>query len=122
MRRARASYELFLIIVVVALTVLTASGIYQVRLQVKNSKLLINELQMLRSAISLYHVVNKSYPQELGDLLSEEYSLENEEMGAYLKQMPPTKQGLVIDPFGNPYYYDKQSGWVSTSSQGYTNW
>jgi len=122
MRRARASYELFLIVVVVALTVLMASGIYQARLRVKNSKLLINELQMMRSAISLYHVVNKSYPQELGDLLEEEYSLGSEEMGAYLKQMPPTKQGLVIDPFGNPYYYNKQSGWISTSSQGYTNW
>lgn len=95
----RASYEIFLVTVVVLLSVMLAIGIYRGQTKVEKGRLLMHELSMMRAEISRYKMTNRENPPNLGII-----------------------HGVTIDPFGAPYGYDTNSGWVKSTSRGYELW
>lgn len=68
MKKKRSTFEVVLISVVVMLSLVLGAGIYAGRATVQKRRLLIQELSMLRSAISLYAVINKQLPPDLVEL------------------------------------------------------
>jgi competence protein ComGC len=95
----RPKYEVVIVTMVVIITIIISIGIYSERSKVNKRKLLITEMDTLRSNIALYIIHNKSKPPSL-DALS----------------LPK------IDPFGNEYTYDPETGRVSSITEGYESW
>jgi type II secretory pathway pseudopilin PulG len=117
----RSPFEIIVVIIVVTLSVLLAAGLYAGRMKIQKSNLLIQELSMLRSSLMLFKTVNHENAQNLKTLVDSEYEAGGEQR-AYLDDLPLSAAGDVIDPFGNPYAYDRKTGWVSSSSPGFERW
>ncbi len=121
MEKKRSTFEVVLISVVVILSLILGVGIYAGRATVQKRRLLIQELSMLRSAISLYAVINKQLPPDLTELEKNKYTTENSTK-PYLEYLYDDNADMLRDPFGNPYHYDPVSGWVRSTTEGYTRW
>ena len=96
------------------------------------------ELANIRTAIVLFASRNKRFPGSLTQLVEEKYLLGDEEFSvhagsvslekrtifkrSYLEPSSVDAQGLVLDPFGKPYRYDPQRGWVSPVEERYGRW
>ncbi|MBI4126105.1 MAG: hypothetical protein HY465_01290 [Deltaproteobacteria bacterium] len=95
----RKAYEFFLVGVVLVLTMVLAVGLYRGQTKVTKGQLLMHELSMLRSSIALSKTTKKANPKNLQDVSE-----------------------IVVDPFGSPYHYDAERGWVSSTTEGYESW
>jgi hypothetical protein len=85
-----------------------------------------SELKNLRLAVSLYHILNKSYPDTLEELIDKAYSI-NPRRGAvlkseFLRNLKYDSQGRLKDPFENIYLYNSRTGMIESSSKGYEDW
>lgn len=120
-KRKRSTYEVVIVVLVVGLSVALAFGLFSGRNKVNKGRLLMNELSMFRSAISLYNMTNHKYPQSLEELATSTYEVDLQKR-PYVEFIHRSESGNVIDPFGNPYIYEKNSGWISSTSKGYTQW
>ena len=86
-------------------------------------KAMFYQLQILRSAINLYKFINSRNPPDLGVLAGGVYKFPQEELARrYVENAPIDKNGIVVDPFGKPYYYDAETGWIRSLSKGYEFW
>lgn len=117
----RPIYEVTVVLIVVILTVVLGLGLYAGRARMQKCKLLMNELSMLRSAVMTYKMINKRNPDSLGDLVATTYKADSVEK-PYLDTLPGLVEGRVVDPFGAPYAYDPESGWLQSSSPDYRSW
>lgn len=114
----------YLILVVVVLTVATlvSANIYFQR-QNNRQKALYYELQMLRSGINLFKVVEKRNPRNLNELAHGTYQFPGEmETKKYLYNVPFNTEGKLVDPFDNEFLYDYKTGWIRSSTEGYEIW
>ncbi len=102
------------------LSLILGVGIYAGRATIQKRRLLIQELS-IRSAISLYAVINKQLPPDLTELEKNKYTTENSTK-PYLEYLYDDNADMLRDPFGNPYHYDPVSGWVRSTTEGYTRW
>lgn len=117
----RSTFELIVVIAVVAFTVVMGAGIYAKRVELQKSELMIHELAMLRSSLALYKIVNHQNAGSLAELAQGEYDVDGA-WRPYVDRLPPSDDGDILDPFGSPYAYDKKTGWVSSTSSGYERW
>lgn len=117
----RSAYEIVLVIVVVVLSVALGIGLYSGRDKVARSKVLIQELAMIRSAVTQFKLVNKKMPESLEELASATYAAGGDKRG-YLSGVARSKDGAIVDPFGNPYRYDSKRGWVDSTTEGFERW
>lgn len=117
----RSAYEWILVTIVVVLTVVLGVGLYSGRDKVTKSKLLIQELAMLRSGAAQYKMINKRPPSSLKELLAAVYDFDGEKR-SFLESAPLSDKGEVTDPFGNPYNYDPKSGWINSTTPGFERW
>lgn len=86
---------------------------------------LIQNLNALRLTLNLYDMLNDKWPMDLRQLLSEEYTLSNTGKvlfrDKYLRSTLQDKEGFLVDPFGNRYSYDPETGEINSITRGYQN-
>lgn len=120
---ARKWFEKALVLLLIAVVgVLVISNVYY---QSKSGKqrTLFYQLQILRSSINLYKLVNLRNPESLDALAVEIYKFPGEGLTRrYIENAPIDKNGNVVDPFGKQYYYNKGTGWIRSASSGYEFW
>ena len=119
MKKKRPAYEIFIVAVCVVLSVLISGALYAGRLKIQKGQLLQTELGSFRRAIMAYRLEHRANPPSL-DALTER--ADGGEGAPYIGVLPGFKEGRAIDPFGNPYVYEPESGWVSSSSVGFERW
>lgn len=100
------------------------------------------ELRNLRSAVALYSFMNSRMPRTLHEVLEKGYiepfrrdvklgHVRVEEFQLRLKhfispqviqEMGVDDEGNILDPFGNRYLFDVESGRLFTTTEGYESW
>lgn len=121
--RPRAKFEWLIILVVLVAGVGVTFGLMHTRGKAQKSELLMRDLSQLRSAVTLYKTVKKMNPPSLASLWKETYNLvPTEPMRPYLANLKPGHADQLMDPFGNPYAYDTQKGWVHSATKGFETW
>ena len=108
--------------VVLVVSALVGANIYYQRLGSKQ-KALYYELQMMRTGINLFKVVEKRNPRNLTELARGVYRFPGEdETKKYLSNVPFDGRGKLVDPFGNEFIYDYNTGWIRSVTSGYEMW
>lgn len=118
----RSLYEVIIVVIVVALTVVLTIGLYVERTKVHKGRMLTTELSSLRTSVTLYTVVNRKPPHSIAALLDETYEARDGSRRVFAEYAHRDGSGSIIDPFGMPYAYDPESGWISSSTAGYQTW
>ena len=122
-KKSRAKYEVVILLIVIVAALIAGFGIYKARSGVDKGKLLMTELEQIRSAITTYKTLNKVNPPTIEDLTKLTYSFSpNEKPRPYLSDIAVNREEKPVDPFGNPYKYDVSKGWVTSSTKGYAEW
>ena len=87
---------------------------------------LISELSNIRTSILIYYILNKKYPNSLGQMMDEKiilpFQADTVIDRTYLERASLNKEGEILDPFGNPYKYDRLTGKLNSSTSDYTAW
>lgn len=114
-----------IIIVVILISLLWFFGFDAYKKMVLNTKeaALANELKIIRQAVYVYVLKYKIYPENLKELeekniIDFEGKIKNQK---YMKNKRVLETGVVLDPFGNPYIYDKKNGQIRSSTPKYMN-
>lgn len=83
-------------------------------------------LMNIRKAIELYHILQGRYPSDLEGLVNARYLIPVREdtffSGEYLRNQAIDASGHLLDPFGNRYNYDQETGSVISGTDGYHDW
>ncbi|MDA2938487.1 tetratricopeptide repeat protein, partial [Acidobacteria bacterium AH-259-A15] len=81
------------------------------------------ELKILRYALALYHHTTGTFPLTLESLLQETWHPSGEtEEKPYLEGIRRDDRGFLIDPLGKRYWYNPDTGSVSTTTKGFEEW
>ena len=114
------------IVIVILLTfALTIATFYFQRLVTKQ-RILFHELRVMRTSVNLYRAVNNHNPKSLNELATATFRFPGENVQRkyldYRIQKNGERESELIDPFGNPYSYNPQKGWVRSSTREYEYW
>ena len=114
------------IVIVVLLTFsLTIATFYFQRLVTKQ-RILFHELRVMRTSVNLYRAVNNRNPKNLNELATATFHFPGENVQRkyldYRIQKDGKRSNELIDPFGNPYSYNPQKGWVRSMTKQYEYW
>lgn len=120
-KKKRSQFEVVIVVIVIVLTLALGIGIYSGRAKVNKSRLLIQELSMFRSSVTLFQMINRKVPKSLDELANSSYEVDST-MRPYVEFLHRSGDGVIIDPFGNPYSYDPKGGWVASTTSGYLRW
>lgn len=121
LKRNKFEYVVIVAIVLVV-AMLVGANIYFQR-QESRQKALYYELQMIRSGINLFKVVENRNPKNLAELARDVYQFPGDkETRKYLTNVPFNDKGELVDPFGNGFIYDYKTGWIRSSTSGYEMW
>lgn len=106
----------------VGLAVVLALGITWVKIsqarKAEQEQALLFELKQLRAAVEIYATASKVKPQDLPTALDAKFGF-----GQGVKwTVKRDDKGLPLDPFGNPYTYNTDNGWVASATPGYEKW
>lgn len=72
------------------------------------------ELSNLRLSLVLYKALNKIYPERLDELcIAKKYNVLIDRYD---------ESGMLIDPFGNTYVYDPNTGKIRSTTKKYERW
>lgn len=81
------------------------------------------ELKILRYAVELYHQSKGNFPLALENLLQETRRLPGAmENKPYLEGIRRGERGFLVDPFGNRYWYNPETGGVYATTKGCEQW
>jgi hypothetical protein len=83
-----------------------------------NEETLIYQLKQLRTGFQISLKLNGKMPESLESMVDTPFQVGNK----IDWKIDRNATGQLIDSFGNPFIFDKQRGWVSSSTQGYENW
>ena len=93
----------------------------QARLNVLES-----DMRNMRLGISLYLYRNAKVPEDIRDLEKKEVVEYTAGEGLikreYVKLITKDEEGYPLDPFGNRYDYNPETGMIHPTSPGYENW
>lgn len=107
---------------IVAVVIVLSMVIIQER-KLYKGRLLGYQLQAIRTSINLFKAVEHRNPRNLAELTTKQFSFPGEEQERFFLQFSANgKAGKFLDPFGNPYVYNAESGWVRSSSPKYSVW
>lgn len=91
--------------------------------QLNNQKLMFYQMQSIRTSINLYKAIKGHNPATLRELVFSEYKFPGEEvLRRYIENPNLDEAGDLVDPFGHPYLYDSESGWIRSTTGGYEYW
>lgn len=81
------------------------------------------ELKIIRQSVYIYVLKYKKYPDNLKELEEKKIIIFNEkfESQKYIKNQRALENGILLDPFGNPYIYNNKNGDVKSSTKNYIN-
>ncbi len=87
----------------------------------KNEQELLYQLKTLRAGMQIHLKIYNEKPRNLSMLLQK---LRDGSSAVKLdwKGFKVTSKGQLLDPFNNPYEYDRETGWVRSSTRGYHEW
>jgi len=125
MKRNRI-FEVSGVVLIVLLTFsLTIATFYFQRLVTKQ-RIMFHELRVLRTSVNLYRAVNNRNPKSLSELATATFHFPGENVQRkyldYRIQKSDKKGTELVDPFGNPYAYNPEKGWVRSSTKDYKFW
>lgn len=138
--RGRTLFEALLVVITGAILLIIAINVFLGHGRIARENALRYELTNIRTAVTLHAIKKKRYPESLQALMSARYllppgtdqaisakgnvSYEDKRFisRAYLETAAVDSKGNPLDPFGNPYRYDRSSGRVQSSTGGYENW
>lgn len=96
---------------------------YVLEQRVLKQKSLFYQLMVTRQGINLFTMIEKRFPESLVELGIASYKMPGDNIDhRYIDRFPINSEGAVLDPFGNPYKYDKKLGWVQSMTEGYEFW
>lgn len=120
---SKKKYERALLVVVAVTTFVLMVVSLRFERNMNNQKLLYYQLQAIRTSVNLFKAITRSNPADLVELATSEYNFPGEEQKRrYLSTISTNDDGFIVDPFGNPYVYDSETGWVKSSTGGYDSW
>lgn len=119
----RAKYEYLIIIIIIAAVAAVAVGIYAAQNKAAKGEILMSELEAMRLAVMTYKTLNKTNPPDLATLTKATYVFTpGENPRPFLTEVQTNAEGKIVDPFGNPYKYNRKEGWVKSTTSGYEHW
>lgn len=105
------------------MAVLVMVFLFRMEGRLNSMKVMRYQLQSLRMSVNLFKVVEGRSPSSMVELASAKYSYPGEdESRRFVDNLFIDSNGRVMDPFGNPYVLDAQSGWVRSQTRGYEFW
>jgi hypothetical protein len=118
--------ELILVFCLIATFIGVFAGYAGVITSISREEALRTELTNMRTAIYYFRIMNGRPPEDLKELMNKKLT------GApfdsritqktFLNPFRIDKDGVLRDPFFNPYLYDAEIGAVSSTTKGYENW
>jgi hypothetical protein len=121
--RQRSTLESFLLLIVFVAIFVFMLNTYTRDQRLQKEKSMIYELGLLRQGVVTFNLVDKRLPRNLIELASEVFNLPGDQLNhRFVDRVNVNDQGKVIDPFGNPYAYNADKGWVSSVTDKYQNW
>ena len=121
--KKRPVWEIIVLAVILVLTITLVGSTYSSQQKFEKQKNLHHQLQLLRTAVLLYKSVNKTNPIEIAQITEGTFTLPEETLTRhYVEHAPKLSNGKLTDPFGNPYAYDPETGWIKSSTPGYDFW
>jgi type II secretory pathway pseudopilin PulG len=124
--RGRGAIESAFVLII--LSILTAVVFFYLQHLVRESRetALKAELVHIRQSVAYFKMTNQRQPQDLQELIRKKFVdparpdtfFERQ----YLEPNAVDKEGQILDPFGNPYQYDPETGEVRSESEGYRDW
>ncbi|MFH1875129.1 MAG: hypothetical protein ABH859_08135 [Pseudomonadota bacterium] len=118
-QRSRLEIVLVSLLIILALTI--TAGYRGKCNEIENGQILIYDLAQLRSAVILYKTLNQQLPLDLPSLTKLTYEFTPGQLRPYLNNFRFDGQGRLIDPFGTPYGYDVNKGFVYSQTHGFKN-
>jgi type II secretory pathway pseudopilin PulG len=122
----RTTFEALIVTALAGILLVMAISTFLGSVRLVREVALRAELGNIRTAVSLYLILNRRLPKSLNDMVKERYLLPYQEEGvinrAYLETASVDKDGNPLDPFGNRYIYDEKMGMVKSSTKGYEGW
>lgn len=82
---------------------------------------IMNELRAIRLSVATFNYVNGRNPADLNELIGSDFTTKS---GIKREYIPKSMlvDGSLLDPFGNPYIYDVENGWVKSTTAKFENW
>ena len=125
-RRSLTLVELLIVLCVIFVLMGTFAVYANITLKVAREIALQMELNNIRMSIEHYHTINGKFPEDLVTLIKEEFTFRTSDgillHSNFLKPFRVDKEGNLLDPFMNRYYYELEDGRVSSRTIGYENW
>jgi len=128
----RSVLEAILVLIAVSAFVLIAIERYNSSIKSLKETALTIELANLRSAVLFYATINGKLPSSLSDLARENVIATKKDLlgkeydiivaGSFVESMTVDREGTPLDAFGSPYLYDRKTGRVSSTTNGYERW
>lgn len=84
--------------------------------QSEREQAMLYELKTLRNVIELYVMEKKAHPHDIGDAIASTHRSTLQNVAPQMSSEGP------LDPFGHPYQYNPNSGWVFSQTNGYRSW
>ena len=124
--RGRTVYEALLLLSLVGILLAVAVSMFLGSVTSAREVALKSELGNIRTAVALYHILNKRFPDSLKGMVEEEYVLSFQEAPVlkrtYLENISVDKEGNILDPFGGLFIYNRSNGKVQSSTSAYEDW
>lgn len=90
---------------------------------VGKKKEMMYQLQMIRMGVALYKSIEKKNPDNLEALATTRYAFPGDgQSKLYLEVQYGDNIDFFVDPFGNKYGYNKETGWVNSTTKGCEYW
>ncbi len=105
------------------MAVLVMIFLFRMEGRLNSMKVMRYQLQSLRMSVNLFKVVEGRGPSSMDELANGKYNYPGEdESRRFVDGLLVDSKGCIVDPFGNPYVLDVQSGWVRSQTHGYEFW
>lgn len=122
----RTAYEALIVTMLGGILLIIAVNTFIGSVKLAREVAMRAELGNIRTAVVLYLVLNRHFPESLREMVAKKYVLPYQEEGvinrSYLETASLDKDGNPLDPFGNPFIYDAKRGMVRSSTKGYEIW
>lgn len=111
--------KVYKVVAVAVLLVLALTGVaIHFARKSEKERALIYQLQQLRVAVQIFIKVNHQKPPTLSSVIDAQYNFGH----PWRWRFERDSAGTPLDPFGNPFKYDPDSGWISPQTPDYENW
>lgn len=119
--KKRPAWEWLVFVVVIGVAVWLVGGTLNSEQKLTQQTNLHYQLEALRTAEVLFKSVNRTNPQTLNQIIEGTFTLPNDRQSRKYVEIPfKMASGKALDPFGNPYVYEK--GWIKSTTPGYEGW